>query len=103
MTAERCPQCDIVVNADATGQLLRCESCGMRFARARKAKGRPSRNLADDGELGIHPALARRYQRVAQTPEAEAPSDPSLRAGRHLPSVQLSPSFVDEAKAPFDV
>ncbi len=98
---EHCPQCNTMVSVEVLGAYVKCESCGMRFPKPRKKRSasRAVRAPLDDGgELGIHPALARRYHK---------PSDPGSPGGAGelttddvdpVPSVQLSPSLVEETR-----
>lgn len=74
---EHCPACNaaVAVVGVAPGGSLRCDRCGTRFPRARKAapaaaEARPGH--ADDG-LGIHPALARKYGGAGALPQAPKP------------------------------
>ncbi|MCC7111498.1 MAG: serine/threonine protein kinase [Deltaproteobacteria bacterium] len=75
--AEHCPQCNAVVDAAAVapGGPLRCDRCGTRFPKARRAPvGEAKWNAKDDVDgLGIHPALARKYrERNSLAPQGSA-------------------------------
>ena len=66
VAVEHCPQCDAVVDATgvAPGGPLRCDRCGTRFPKARRAATADARWSArgDADGLGIHPALAKKYR-----------------------------------------
>lgn len=95
MTQERCPQCHTVVAADEIGGFLRCERCGTRFPKPRRKKdGAAAWARADTGGLGIHPALARRYERPE--PEAGAPGELTTDDEDSPAGVELSPSLLKE-------
>ncbi len=71
--AERCPACNADV-ADAgvgPGGSLRCDRCGTRFPKAKR--GTPATAGRDEDGLGIHPALAKRYNAAALPAAAPKP------------------------------
>jgi serine/threonine protein kinase len=78
---ERCPACsaDVVDAGVQPGGSLRCDRCGTRFpkARARAAAAAVAHQEIDEHQLGIHPALAKRYARVVHDGQAEVPALPA--------------------------
>jgi Protein kinase domain len=80
--AEACPQCAAIVDDTnvAPGQLLRCDKCGTRFAKPKQnrlgAVDAKTWSVRDeDRELGIHPALARRYKGLNSLPDGAPVED----------------------------
>ena len=62
--SERCPACnaDVADAGVAAGGSLRCDRCATRFPKAKRPVAVAERVApADEGGLGIHPALAKRY------------------------------------------
>ncbi len=79
--SERCPACnaDVADAGVAPGGSLRCDRCATRFPKPKRAAAAAERAVAtDEGGLGIHPALAKRYTHAL--PQAPLPS--ALRAAR---------------------
>lgn len=78
---ERCPACsaDVVEAGVQPGGSLRCDRCGTRFpkARARAAAAAVAHQEHEEQQLGIHPALAKRYARVVHDGQAEVPALPA--------------------------
>jgi serine/threonine protein kinase len=104
LSLESCPQCQTVASAGATGGFFRCERCGTRWPARKRGKngknGKARRRASpgsDDDELGIHPALARRYRERGPS-SGEAP-DGFDTSDDDLPTVQLSPSLLEETQA----
>jgi serine/threonine protein kinase len=112
--AERCPACDAIVDDTgvAPGGPLRCGKCGTRFpkSRARPAAAGGGASVDankwtvkdDPGGLGIHPALARKYQKASMPPsqpadlepndtDAESPQLPELPGPGALPAAVPPP------------
>jgi serine/threonine protein kinase len=125
---QRCPACDAWVderNQPRAGP-WRCAACGMRFSAPRKEGTAAEPGYKDDDGLGIHPALARKYRRHAtpaagidvsgaageHTPPSGAtppPTGEGVPPGNELdvsdeeqPTIQLSPSLVDEGAGETD-
>jgi serine/threonine protein kinase len=98
VTQERCPQCNTVVATGEIGGFLRCERCGTRFPSTRRKKerggGAATWAKGDSGGLGIHPALARRYER---RPEGGEPGELTVDDEDVPAGVELSPSLLREA------
>jgi serine/threonine protein kinase len=80
---ETCPSCHSVVDAGQAGGFLHCGNCGERFPRPRR---RPRARQRTPDDLDIHPALAKKYRK------REGDDD--------LPSVELSPSLMEETDEP---
>ncbi len=82
---EHCPQCNAVVDTAgvAPGGPLRCDRCGTRFPRARRAGAVDPRwsGRGDADGLGIHPALAKKYRErnslAPQGASGDGPPEPT--------------------------
>lgn len=105
-----CPVCNAFVDERGTpaGAMMRCDACGARFKPPRARRGERAAPHEDDGGLGIHPALARRYQVRQHSDEGEALDDAAAPEpgpkfeeipgdlDDELQSVQFSPSLLNE-------
>lgn len=88
--------------------MMRCDACGARFKPPRVRRGERAAPHEDDGGLGIHPALARRYQVRQHSDEGDpledVPAPPPGPKFEEIPgdlddelqSVQFSPSLLNE-------
>jgi predicted Zn finger-like uncharacterized protein len=107
----RCPACNAYVDEKSrvSAGVVRCEKCGMRFSLPR-TEGQPATREADP-ELGIHPALAKKYRGQVTpprgTPEVSRPpvddkpphhvvQMPPPEMEQKAPTIELSPSLVEQ-------
>ncbi|MDP2339750.1 MAG: protein kinase [Deltaproteobacteria bacterium] len=92
--SERCPACnaDVVDAGVPAGGSLRCDRCATRFPKAKRAAAVQERAAPEEGGLGIHPALAKRYTHAL--PQAPKPQiDTRVLDGgmQSMPSAEGAP------------
>src|SRR5688572_32873693 len=80
--AESCPACSFVVDDTgvAAGGLLRCAKCGTRFQKPKPVEAKQWSSRDADRELGIHPALAKKYGKLNSIPEGAPVVEPQAPA-----------------------
>jgi serine/threonine protein kinase len=109
--SETCPACNAIVDDTgvAPGGPLRCGKCGTRFPKARARAAAPAADPKwsakdDAGGLGIHPALARKYQKASMPPAESSVEQPADVVEDELPPARDtdadSPAALPQAPSP---
>ncbi|MBI1946980.1 MAG: protein kinase [Deltaproteobacteria bacterium] len=108
VVVEHCPQCNAVVDGTgvAPGGPMRCDRCGTRFPKARRAAALDPRwsGRGDADGLGIHPALAKKYRErnslAPQGASGEGTPEPQQAGPQGERSTDVDPPGALPAPAP---
>ena len=93
--SERCPACnaDVADAGVAPGGSLRCDRCATRFPKPKRAVTAERVVPPEEGGLGIHPALAKRYTHaLPQAPKPQVDTRVLDGGMRSIPSAEGVPT-----------